>query len=242
MLQVMRFFLNEHESSAIRRESCEGKGVDEVVTHEIDGLDTEAALGRLDGDRNLYLWVQRSFVENQENVARLIEEALNAGDMKLAARQAHTIKGIAGTIGAVELEKLAWAFEAAIYSGEPATTIKNALKEFATELSRMVEELKVHLPIVLVQDDTQRETTFDVAVVRPILIRLLEYIKSRDGRAERYLEEYQRELAGLPQREVLRIRKILQKFDYAAAQEALLELAVVNGIIPTHEEQKDHQP
>ena len=242
MLQVMRFFLNEHESSAIRRESREGKGVDEVVTHEIDGLDTEAALGRLDGDRNLYLWVQRSFVENQENVARLIEEALNAGDMKLAARQAHTIKGIAGTIGAVELEKLAWAFEAAIYSGEPATTIKNALKEFATELSRMVEELKVHLPIVLVQDDTQRETTFDVAVVRPILIRLLEYIKSRDGRAERYLEEYQRELAGLPQREVLRIRKILQKFDYAAAQEALLELAVVNGIIPTHEEQKDHQP
>jgi PAS domain S-box-containing protein len=242
MLQVMRFFLNENESSTRLRDKHEGKGAGDVVIPEIVGLDTVAALDRLDGDRNLYLWVMRTFLENQQNVAQLIEEELNAGDMELAARQAHTIKGIAGTIGAVKLEKLALAFEAAIDSGEPAATIKNVLEDFAAELTRLLVELRAHLPIIPVDNDSQQETTFDVALVSQILIRLLNYIKSRDGRAERYLEEYQSELAGLPQKEVLRIRKILQKFDYAAAQEALLELAVANGIILTHEEQKDQQP
>jgi PAS domain S-box-containing protein len=242
MLQVMRFFLQVNASCAGHQKKREKACTDEVTFPEIAGLDTETALGRLDGDRNLYLWVQRTFTENQENAALLIEEALNAGDMKLAAREAHTIKGAAGTMGAVKLEELALTLEAAINGGEPATAIKNTLEDFATELARLVGELKVHLPVVPRNVGSQQETTFDVAVVRPILVELLKYIKSRDGRAERYLEEYQKELAGLPQREVLRIRKILQKFDYAAAQEALLELAAVNGIILTHEEQKDHQP
>ena len=242
MLQVMRFFLQVNASSAGLQKKREKTCTDEVTFPEIAGLDTEAALSRLDGDRNLYLWVQRTFVENQENVALLIEEALNAGDMKLAMREAHTIRGVAGTMGAVKLEEMALAVEAAISSGEPTSIIKNTLEYFTVELARLVGELKAHLPVVPRDDDTQRETTFDVDVVGPILIRLLEHIKSRDGRAERYLEEYQRELAGLPQKEVLLIRKLLQKFDYAAAQEALLELAAVNGIILAHEEQKDHQP
>jgi two-component system sensor histidine kinase/response regulator len=239
MLQVMRFFLKEHESSTGIKKKLEETRTDEVEIPEIFGLDTATALSRLD-DRNLYLWVLRTFVANEANAAMNIGEALNAGDISLAARLAHTIKGTAGTIGAVKLEGLALAFEAAINGGEPAITIKNTLEDFATELARLVADLKVRLPAAPLDDDNQGETTFDVAVVRPILIRLLEYIKGRDGRAERYLEDYGRELAGLPHKEISQIQKLLSNFDFAAADKAVTALAAQNGIDLTTEESKDH--
>ena len=242
MLQVMRFFLNGHESSTGLREKREGKGANEVAIPEIEGLDTEAALGRLDDDRNLYLWVLRTFVENQANAGTLIEEAVSAGDMKQAARHAHTIKGIAGTIGAVKLEELALAFEAAFDHSEPNTTIEIALKRFATELVQLVVELKKNLPAAPVDGGTQREMTLDVAVVTPILIRLQSYIQGRDGRAERYLEGYDRDLAGLPHGEIGKIKKYLTNFNFSAAHEAVVALAARNGITLADEEQKGHQP
>jgi HPt (histidine-containing phosphotransfer) domain-containing protein len=181
--------------------------------------------------------VLRTFVENEANAATLIEEALNDGDMIQAARHAHTIKGIAGTMGAVKLEELALTFETAIKGGEPAITINNALEGFAIELARLVDDLKEQLPAAPLDDDNQGEVTYDIYVVRPILVRLMEYIKSRDGRAERYLEEYGRELAGLPHKE---IQKFLTNFDFAAADRAVTALASRNGIDLTTEEYKDH--
>ena len=133
-------------------------------------------------------------------------------------------------MGAVKLEELAQVFEATTSHEEPAATIRNALEMVTAELVRLVAELKVHFPAASLDDDTQQETTFDVAVVTPILVRLLEYIKGSDGRAERYLEEYGREVAGLPHKEIMQIQKFLTNFDFAAAQEALLELAAKNGL------------
>jgi hypothetical protein len=71
-------------------------------------------------------------------------------------------------------------------------------------------------------------------MVTPILDTLLGYINSRDGRAERYLDDYQRELAGLPHTDVLQIKRYLQNFNYKEAGEAVLALAAKSGIHISH--------
>ncbi|MEI6209176.1 MAG: PAS domain S-box protein [Desulfuromonadales bacterium] len=240
MLQVMRFFLQEHQSSTGLKKKFEETVTDEIEIPEISGLDTEVALSRFDGDRKLYLWVLKAFIVNEANAATNIGEALNTGDISLAARLAHTIKGTAGTMGAVKLEELALALEAAINGGEPAIIINNSLEGLATELSRLVADLKGYLPVAPRDEENQEETAFEAAVVRPILIRLLEYIKGRDGRAERYMEDYGRELAGLPHKELARIQKYLTNFDFTAADKAVTALAARNGIDLTTEESRNH--
>ena len=232
MLQVMKLFLKEQESTVQLREKFEKSGTNTVVIPEIFGIDTVAALSRLDGDRNLYLWLLRQFIENHANAAQLIEVNLDAGDIKLAARHAHTTKGIAGSIGALQLEELASVLEEAI-GGESAADTNAALAHFATELGRLMVELKIELPSASSGEESQ-SGTLDAPLVTPILDTLLDYIKSRDGRAERYLDDYQRELSGLPYVDVIQIKKLLQNFNYQDAGEAVLALAAKSGIQISH--------
>jgi hypothetical protein len=72
--------------------------------------------------------------------------------------------------------------------------------------------------------------SFELAVVTPILDELLGYIKGSDGKAERYLDDYQREMEGLPYKEMELIKTYLNIFDFNAALVALLALAARHGI------------
>jgi len=143
----MSVFLCGQGASVHILEKSENTTGNEAAIHDIEGLDVSGALNRLDGDRDLYLWLLRSFVENQTSIATLIEEALSAGDTKLAARHIHTIKGIAGSMGAVALEELSRSLENAIAKGEPIARVSSVLGSFTSELDRLMTQLKSHLPV-----------------------------------------------------------------------------------------------
>jgi CheY-like chemotaxis protein len=70
----------------------------------------------------------------------------------------------------------------------------------------------------------------DAAAVSQILNRLLDYIKGSNGKAERYLDAYHEEMAGLPEHEVKQIKNCLNDFNFAAAREAILSLAKRSSI------------
>jgi len=230
MLRTMSVFLCGQGSSEHIFEKRENTTGNEVVIPDIEGLDVSGALYRLDGDKDLYLWLLRSFVENQTGIATLIEELLGADDTGQAARHIHTIKGIAGSIGAVALEELSRSLENAIAKGEP---IAASLGCFTSELERLMTLLKSHLPVDPEAGDDALPGSVDVLLLTPILNRLQDHIRGRNGKAERYLESYQRELSGLPDKEVGQLKKHLGNFDFAAAHESLLALASRSGITLT---------
>ena len=66
----------------------------------IDGLDTTDGLARVGGNRKLYVKILRQFVEQQGPANDQVADALATGDHALAERLAHTLKGVAGNIGA----------------------------------------------------------------------------------------------------------------------------------------------
>ncbi len=64
--------------------------------------------------------------------------------------------------------------------------------------------------------------SIDVSAVASIMNRLQWYINTRDGRAERYLDDYQKELAGLPDKNIKHIKTHLKNFDFVAAYNSLM--------------------
>src|SRR5262249_57360217 len=66
----------------------------------VEGLDTAAGLMRVAGNRRLYAKLLRQFVAQQAEAPARISEALTAGDHAAAERVAHTVKGVAGNLGA----------------------------------------------------------------------------------------------------------------------------------------------
>ena len=107
----------------------------------VKGLDVDDGLSRAMGKRPLYLSMLGKFVAGQENVRVLIERALSASDWKTAERLAHTTKGGAGTIGAVEVQRAAAALEDALCERRPRGEIDSLLTALDRNLSPMIAAL-----------------------------------------------------------------------------------------------------
>jgi CheY-like chemotaxis protein len=141
MLQTMAAFIDSTKvKPALQEERPE-----QAHFLQVEGLDTAAALENLSDDRNLYLEILRTFVETEADSAVIIAGALKNSDTVLARRQAHTMKGVAGNIGATRLGELALALEYAIMQGASPEAVQAALDQFGAELERLIRELKQQL-------------------------------------------------------------------------------------------------
>ena len=63
----------------------------------------KSGLAKVGGNRKLYRKLLSKFRRNHTSVADDIKNALEKDDLETATRLAHTIKGLAGNIGAQEL-------------------------------------------------------------------------------------------------------------------------------------------
>lgn len=83
-------------------------------------LDTATAISNLGGDRALYAMVVQTFLDDLPNQFAVLEAGLAQGDYATARRGAHTIKGMAMSVGAERLRQAALALEQACHAAEPA--------------------------------------------------------------------------------------------------------------------------
>ena len=72
----------------------------------VPGIDTAVGLSRANGNVTLFKTLLDKFADNHGGCVVEIHAALKGGDPYLARRMAHTLKGVAGTIGALQLQAL----------------------------------------------------------------------------------------------------------------------------------------
>jgi CheY-like chemotaxis protein len=112
----------------------------------LDGLDMDAGLRRVLGKKWLYLSMLRRFVAGQKGAVATIRKALQDADRVSAERLAHTLKGVAGNIGASEVQALAASSEQAIRDGEPLETTTERLAALEGPLASIIAQLEAALP------------------------------------------------------------------------------------------------
>jgi two-component system sensor histidine kinase/response regulator len=112
---------------------------------QVAGLDTGDGLARVAGNAKLYLKLLRQFAEQQGNAIENITAALAANDQATAERLAHTLKGVAGNLGATLVQAAAGALEKVIRLKSPATEIEAKLKHTAEQLAPILAGLKATL-------------------------------------------------------------------------------------------------
>ncbi|MCK5191593.1 MAG: Hpt domain-containing protein, partial [Methylococcales bacterium] len=72
-----------------------------------ENLDIEAGLKRIGGNRMLFRKLLEDFHQDHQQDIQLIRQALDRTQLQDAKRILHTIKGVAGNIGAVKLQQQA---------------------------------------------------------------------------------------------------------------------------------------
>jgi PAS domain S-box-containing protein len=98
---------------------------------EVAGLDIQTALNRMSGMRSLYLRTAKDFVKILETAAPELQQCLVTGDKPQAMMRLHTLKGNAGTLGAMEMAAQAAALEKLCKTSAGMAECETALAQFA---------------------------------------------------------------------------------------------------------------
>jgi CheY-like chemotaxis protein/HPt (histidine-containing phosphotransfer) domain-containing protein len=112
---------------------------------ELAGIDTKTALAALGGNDKLYRKMLNRFYETQKDFVVSFESAWAGGDSEQATRAAHTLKGLAGTIGALRLQEAAKALESACYDWLKQE-VSDRLCAVTEELSTVLSGLAKNMP------------------------------------------------------------------------------------------------
>ena len=112
---------------------------------DLPGVNVAASVRRIGGNVSLYFSLLDQFRVKQRNFATSVRETLAAKDPDTAERLAHTLRGIAGTLGAETLQDLAALLESCIKKGESGEVdplLARVDKELATFIASIDQVLK----------------------------------------------------------------------------------------------------
>jgi two-component system sensor histidine kinase/response regulator len=190
---------------------------------EIDGLDARDGLKRVGGNRQLYVKLLRQFAEKQGPAIEQVNEALAAGDVALAERTAHSLKGVAGNLGATRVQSTAARLEKAIRDRQAPGDIVAARNQAAEELARLVAELRRVLGASAEPPPSAGGAPpADPAESLAAAARLAKLLSEFDPAAADFLESHRAKLRPLFDDEGWpKFEKLVQEYAFVEAQQQL---------------------
>jgi signal transduction histidine kinase/DNA-binding response OmpR family regulator/HAMP domain-containing protein len=198
-------------------------------------LDSKAGLRRVAGNQQLYASLMQKFCEGQTGAVDKIRKLLAAGDSKGAHGTIHTLKGLAGNIGALALQKIAAEVEKRIKAGTDSAGIADVLQDCEAVFARTVAEICNAIKISPEKTEKQPEqkpasqkttTSVDSNSAARVLKQLHYLLSQSDGEAEDYLDINEAALKNLlGETAVKLLRDSLSRFDFDAALNHLLSSA-----------------
>ncbi|KQP38891.1 response regulator [Pseudorhodoferax sp. Leaf274] len=191
----------------------------------IPGLDVTQGIRRLMGQEQLYLQLLRKFATNyRPDFVDRIEQAIQQGDMELAARLAHTLKGVAGNIDATDVFQVSAELEAALRHG-PAHAFP-VLSSVRASLDSLVIALDGFLNTETsgrahAQEAAGRFPPASAEDISNATAQLEQLIREDDPFAIDFLRANRHRLHPVLEQNYSKLESSLEKFDYEVAQDLI---------------------
>ncbi|NGZ06311.1 MAG: response regulator [Magnetococcales bacterium] len=204
------------------------------------GVDASVGLATMGGNEELYRNILNRFLVNQAETVRLMAELLANADRQALERMAHTLKGVAASIGAKELSSAAAALELALRRGDDTEVWPALVTETTQRLIVVMESIRQAFPQptpdadndappVTLSGDVQQ--ILDRDQLLPLLQRAADLMYHFDSGAEAVLEEIMGQIGQGTERERLQaLKMLLEGYDYEGALDGLKQWASALGM------------
>ncbi|MBT4638835.1 MAG: transporter substrate-binding domain-containing protein, partial [Deltaproteobacteria bacterium] len=199
---------------------------EEDIPQSLPGIEITTGLSRVGGNQKLYRNLLRKFCKNQVNSIDDITTALESGNVELATRLAHTIKGVSGNIGAMELHVAARDLESGIIKDginvasiqiESVQTHLDQVLASITELESANMKSKVH--------EVDLKSELDLKKLEPLIQELSALLKEDDTEAAGVLEQLMEQLKGTNYHEELeKLDEMIGQYDFEEALDILKKM------------------
>ena len=197
---------------------------DEGPLPEHEGLNLAAGLASVQGNEKLYARLLARFLREQRNFHRQFRAALDAADMQAATRLAHTLKGVAGTLGVEKTQEEAARLESACREATKPEAIEARLADVESALAPALAAIELWQGTQTDEQGPKGQT--DAADVQPLLEQLQALLADNDADAIDVVDEL---MEVIPEGErdprLTRLQTLVQDFDFETALGLLKELA-----------------
>lgn len=156
----------------------------------LNGINSHLGLQHTAGDKTVYRKVLQKFATNHVNSMNEISEALTTKNLPAARQLVHTLKGLAGSLGASSLQGHLQRLEESL--AEQGTNIQNApttskLINLATqELNRIINSIQSTIPAL--EPDFKHRQKFSSSETQHQLRILLDKLQAFDSDADQQLD------------------------------------------------------
>ena len=191
-----------------------------------DLIDMQTGLRYFGGKQQSYQRMLYQFLRTQSHAAATIHEALAAGDRTGAERHAHTLKGLAATMGAALLQEQARSLEQAIRHGDSADKLNVAIDSLAGTLAKVCKCITSRFP-----DPDAAATTagIDEGEMRQQLRLLQQHLQADDMAAVTIWRTLKKPLVEVADVDAIDpLSRQIEAFDFPAALETLGRLLASN--------------
>jgi signal transduction histidine kinase/CheY-like chemotaxis protein len=214
-----------NQAATVQSAVPDTKASDEVALPEISGIKVMEGVNRVAGNRKLYRDLLEQFAVKQAGAPDQVSAAIESGDLKLAERIAHTIKGVAGNLGIVEVQSVAQKLEKALRDGEES--LSASLAEFASVMGMEIQAINKALrDSASVPPKAAQVSPFDGKAATAAIDRLRILLEASDGGAEESFRSLQDAVVGVVEKPYLDgLRASINDFDFDAALLKLHDIA-----------------
>ncbi len=192
----------------------------------LPGIAVQKGLARTGNNEELYLRILRKFVDQQSETTGEIMAALEAEDLELAMLKAHTIKGVAGYLGAEALQSVSGELERA-FKEKQEKQYTELLVDFDAKLQTVLSSLENFLPNV--DDEVKKPVETEVSDPKELLALLEEMQPFIEKRRPKQSKEIMTEITSRTWTEVLipkikKINQLVSKYKFKDAFPLVQEL------------------
>ena len=174
----------------------------------------------------LYRRLLIKFRDGNADFGRQFRAKLKEADHETSTRLAHTLKGVAGNIGARELQAAAKRLEAACAEHRSSDDINRLLDNVTEVLQTVLEGLKGLDKVDNTEATANTNSPVNTAQVATQVKELASLIADDDTAANDLLDQLDAQLQSPETKKALRqLQKLIGEYDFESAQDVVSELA-----------------
>lgn len=192
LFDVLHKWLKPTSNSIEIRPSRQSES-NEVTIPELDGIDIGDGIRRVAGNKKLYKTILLKFKDSQRDTIIQLDAALDDGDDDTALHIVHTLKGVAGNVGAKVLQHAAESCELLIKESKKG--LDTAKLQMQNELQKVIASLE-QLSTPEDSDEFSLETA-DLALLKSLMASLAVDLADYNTHASEILESIQQQFPGI---------------------------------------------
>jgi len=190
----------------------------------ISGFNVPLALRQLGNNMKLYTKLLDQFQKSYANASEELAASVDAGDFETAERSAHTIKGLAGSLGATSLQEVSAVLEKLCRDQQTGLELDAAIADFSREIGAAVQAIRAYLAQSAAPAPQAGASPVSQSLLNSQLAALAAHVDESDAKALMLFDEMRTHLAAYDADAAKRIAASFEIFDFPTAADIIASI------------------